>query len=214
MDAHKRRRDEDLRKIGTMAQEYPGIIEIVGSSGSPISQIRLRLKVPTAPNERYPREVQSVSDIRIDLPSSYPIRPPIVTVTSPAWNPNIFQSGLVCLGRDWVATQGLDLLILRVIKILAFDPLIVNTIHPANAQAAAWYNRVRARQPDAFPTVNTEALKGERPRPGIGWRNLEEPPEQVVIDCVACKAKLRVDKGKRLRVRCPKCSTVFEVRVD
>ena len=35
------------------------------------------------------------------------------------------------------------------------------------------------------------------------------PNDKTVIICPKCQQKLRVDEGKKLRITCPKCGTVF-----
>ena len=41
---------------------------------------------------------------------------------------------------------------LRIIKILTFDPEILNDWAPANLEAAHWYKATRAVYPGSFPT--------------------------------------------------------------
>jgi ubiquitin-protein ligase len=211
-EAHRKRRQEDLAKVQQLASEYHGVVSITSTMGNPISKIALKLKVPTAASSNYPNEVCGESSIEIHLSSRYPFEAPVVKVTSKVWNPNIYTSGTVCLGTKWLPTQGLDLLVERVMQLLAYDPLIINTSSPANQEAARWYLQAKTRHPSRFPTTSLDALKKEISNPSIGWKDLgSEKSADRVITCYGCKVKLRVPAGKRLRVSCPKCCTTFEV---
>jgi len=167
-----KRIDEDIRRLRALRDNHPNLVQKVSVAGTPVSVVRLSLGVPTAANGDYPRAVQDSSEVQIELSRGYPHSdPPKVSILSPVWNPNVYPSGLVCPG-EWIATQGLDLLALRVMRILAFDPLIINTASSANAHASTWYVQAKKLHPTAFPTIPLDRLLTTQPPPKMSWKNL------------------------------------------
>jgi hypothetical protein len=77
-------------------------------------------------------------------------------------------TGRVCLGKKWLATEGPDLTVQRVIKTLTFDPEILNDWAPANLEAAHWYKAVRAASPFSFPTEKISLDEEVMPR-RVAW---------------------------------------------
>jgi len=97
MEAINKRREEDLCKIKGMIHLYPGRVELLECNRI-ISSIKLRLNIPTARDTNYPEIVQESSEIQIELPQRYPFEEPLAKVNTPIWNPNVFESGKICLG--------------------------------------------------------------------------------------------------------------------
>lgn len=172
MEAINRRREEDLGKVKALSSLYPGRVEVLEYNRS-FSSIKVRLNVPTSRDSTYPHTVQQSSDILFELPHRYPFEEPLAKILTPIWNPNVFTSGKICLGTRWMPTESLDLLVERIMKLLAFDPLIINTNSPANSAASQWYTVQAARNPGIFPTVKIEALKQQLQKPRMVWKNIE-----------------------------------------
>jgi len=173
MSVLEKRIEEDIKKIKQLQGEYPSIIDSVQVHSQNDHAIRILLNIPTAQDSDYPRNIQKSSDIRIELTARYPFDAPKVSVKSPIWNPNIYESGLICLGNKWLPTQGLELLVLRVMQILALDPLIINTSSPAHREANSWYLHVKSQNPRLFPTVDFEKMKRGQARPTIKWKPIQ-----------------------------------------
>ena len=146
------RRLQDLAKITRLGVRARGRIAVGETLGTPPSEITVSLNYKTAASARYPEDVRETTRIRIILSARYPFQEPAVEILDPVFNPNVYPSGRVCLGKKWLATEGLDLIVLRVIKILTFDPEILNDWAPANMEAAHWYKATRAAHPGAFPS--------------------------------------------------------------
>jgi ubiquitin-protein ligase len=213
MDAKQKRREEDLRKLRALVLAYPGVVEIIPPANPSLSVITVRLKLPTARDTSYPRNVQEQTDIRIEMSQEYPFREPRVTVLTPVWNPNVYSNAVVCLGTKWLATQGLDLLVVRLMQLLAFDPLIVNTASPANRAAADWHLAKRRAMSGLFPTIDLRKLQKAEPGKGMKWKPVEEPgTTKVIVACPSCRIGLRVDRGRTLKGKCPRCSSLIELK--
>lgn len=146
------RRLQDLAKITRLGVRARGRIAVGETLGTPPSEITVALNYKTAASARYPDDVRETTRIKIVLGARYPFQEPAVEILDPVFNPNVYPSGRVCLGKKWIATEGLDLIVLRVIKILTFDPEILNDWAPANMEAAFWYKSMLASNPGAFPT--------------------------------------------------------------
>jgi len=151
----------------------------------------------TAGSARYPAQRESRVLVHVALPERYPFQAPVATVRTPIFHPNVFPSGVICLGTRWVAAEGLDLFVQRLLRLLTFDPLLVNTVSPAHGEAASWYARVRREQPAAFPTDGLAA---------------DELVERRLRACPACGRNLRLPRGRSGTVRCPSCGAPFEAR--
>ena len=133
MDALQARLDNDLQKLHALAGRSRGILQIGQVKGSPVSSIVLRIRIPTARNENYPGVRQEISEAVIQIPPKYPLQKPRVSFTTPIWNPNVYTSGQLCYG-DWKITEFLDLFVIRLMKVLAYDPTIINPKSPARRQ--------------------------------------------------------------------------------
>lgn len=195
MSAHQLRRAADLERLRALAAASHGRLKLVAADATPGRPIRLEVRCRTAADERYPgRAVVGVS-LRIDLPARYPFERPVVTIESPIFHPNVFGNGLVCQGDRWLPAEGLDLFVMRMIRLATFDNAHVNPASPANRAAASWYQAQVARTPEAFPSDRVE------------WH-----AERVVRACPACGKTLRLPAGRRGTVNCPSCRSDVEVQ--
>ncbi|MCL5227404.1 ubiquitin-conjugating enzyme E2 [Pseudomonas nunensis] len=210
MNAMAERVFQDLRKIEELSKAAEGRVTIRSKSGNPINTIILELNFPTAPSTKYPQLVQKRTEVKIELLSRYPFQEPVATITTPIFHPNVYSSGRVCLGSKWLPTQGLDLLVKRIIQIITFDETILNEASPANRDALLWYRTAVRTSPNAFPTG--KLIIKEQPAGKVGWNNVSsETTEKAVIICPSCKASLRVPFGKKGNVSCPKCNVTFYI---
>ena len=125
-DPYDLRRQEDIFKIRALVSEFQGVLSVTRTVGNPVALVELQIKLETARNNYFPLEKQFDNVVQFELPTRYPFDPPVVKVTTPIWNPNIFPSGLICLGQKWIPTHNLALLVQRVMQILALDPTIIN----------------------------------------------------------------------------------------
>ena len=210
MDPRARRRDEDVRRLYALEGQYRGMLGVLEVDGRPPRRVRLRLAIPTARRAVFPLDRHTVSELVIELPEAYPLQEPRLTITTPVFNPNVYASGLVCHGMTWMPTEGLDLLVVRVMRLLALDPAIVNLRSAANGLAAAWYRMVIGQHPHAFPSVAIEAPHRAE-RPTVAWRAAADVPAKRLVECTGCDVKLRVDAGKSGTVACPRCGARVEV---
>lgn len=166
------RRRADVEKLRALADRIPGILAINSVTGNPATKIRLRLWVPTARDENFPRNVQRQTDAEIILPECYPLPPgPAVNFLTPVWHPNIYPSGRWCTGT-WQITENLELFVIRMMKVLAFDRTIVNADSAANYQAAVWYRNLTKTNPRIFPTMDLGVAIAPPSKPALVWNTI------------------------------------------
>lgn len=213
MGSHNVRRDEDLAKLKALESRTGGRIQVTKVSGTPISTIGLRLLVRTSMDSRFPQKDIREVNATISLSGRYPFEPPVISLNTAVFNPNIYPSGKVCLGSKWLATEFLDLLAQRLFKILAFDDTIINVSSPANGEAAKWYSQARLRHPQDFPSDSLIAVPSQ-PSVGMKWVNQkapEAPAEKIIVSCPKCQTKLRIQAKMSGTVSCPSCKNEFSV---
>lgn len=201
----------DVERLRALAAASRGRIDLVAlpAPGSP--RFVLELAFATAGSSAYPVDRRTHSRLVIDLPARYPFMPPAATLTTPIFHPNVYPSGLVCLGTKWLPSEGMDLFVRRIVQLVTFDPMIVNTQSVANPAALHWYTRALRKSPQAFPTDRVDLeVPGARDAQ-VGWRDsTAAAAARVIRQCPHCGAGLRLPAGRRGTVRCPKCARDFE----
>jgi ubiquitin-protein ligase len=73
--------------------------------------------------------------IEVNLSLDYPRRAPQCRMLTPVFHPN-FDDASVCIGDFWAASEGLDDLIARIGRMIAYQEY--NTRSPLNGLAAKW----------------------------------------------------------------------------
>jgi ubiquitin-protein ligase len=208
------RRDEDVAKLKALEHRTGGKIRVLKTNGNPISVIDIQIEVRTSSDASYPQKSIGTVNARINLAVRYPFEAPVISLNTTVFNPNIYPSGKVCLGSKWLPTEFLDLLVLRLFKILAFDETIINVASPANGAAAVWYQRAKRDHPKEFPSDSITSGATQSPV-SMKWADVKAQnvvPERIIVSCPQCRAKLRIPSGKSGNVSCPTCSHLFMVQ--
>jgi len=73
--------------------------------------------------------------LEVTLSLGYPRRAPQCRMLTPVFHPN-FDDSMVCIGDFWAAAEGLDDLIIRIGRMIAYQEY--NTKSPLNGLAAKW----------------------------------------------------------------------------
>lgn len=201
------RRAADLARLRSLAQSAGGKISVLEDARPDRYVVDLRYF--TVGSRDYPRVKQPASRLVVDLGARYPFQPPAANVVTPIFHPNVFASGLVCLGAKWLPSEGMDLFVQRIARLLTFDPLLLNLQSAANGEAMHWYRRVAVLHPEAFPTDRVELELTETPTPRVQWQDPPAGAERVPVPCPHCATTLRLPAGKSGTVRCPRCTREF-----
>ena len=161
----------------------------------------------------YTRERQASSRIAIDLAPRHPFQPPLTTVLTPIFHPHVFSSGVVCIGARWLPGEGMDLFVQRVVRLLAFDPLLMNPHSIANAAANIWYRQRVAQASAGVPDRAAALALASKRRRRIGDNpagTRRRHPRTRDPPVPRCHAALRLPTGRSGTVRCPRCGRDFE----
>jgi ubiquitin-protein ligase len=73
--------------------------------------------------------------LEVNLSLDYPRRAPQCRMLTPVFHPN-FDDSIVCIGDFWAASEGLDDLVIRIGRMIAYQEY--NTRSPLNGLAAKW----------------------------------------------------------------------------
>ena len=206
MDAGAERRQQDLLRLEELTRQTAGRVKVISTDGKPLRELVVELDYATAFSTDYPSRTQRPTRVRIEVSSRYPFQEPRATITTPIFHPNVFPSGQICLGKKWLPTESLALLVRRIIQIVTFDPTILNEASPANPKALQWYRSAKGRAPGAFPTESVVIHETPQPPKKMEWRDTTanaEPKQTVVVACHACSQKLRVEAGRSGRLGAP-----------
>jgi ubiquitin-protein ligase len=130
-----RRLTLDAESIRARLAGWP-LIEIGGTAGIPPEVYRFTyhvrgLYVDAAGNilER------STHMLEVNLSLGYPRRAPQCRMLTPVFHPN-FDDASVCIGDFWAASEGLDDLVIRIGRMIAYQEYNVKS--PLNGLAARW----------------------------------------------------------------------------
>jgi ubiquitin-protein ligase len=108
---------------------------------------------------------RNVHVLEVNLSLGYPRRAPQCRMLTPVFHPN-FDDAMVCIGDFWAASEGLDDLVIRIGRMIAYQEY--NTKSPLNGLAAKWAAQntnllpidARSISPplgDAAPVAGTDA---------------------------------------------------------
>jgi ubiquitin-protein ligase len=130
-----RRLKLDYETLTKRFESWP-LIQIGGTAGMPPEAYRItyRLKgLYVSPSgDILEREVHH---LEINLSLGYPRRAPQCRMLVPVFHPN-FDDASVCIGDFWAASEGLDDLVVRIGRMIAYQEY--NTKSPLNGLAAKW----------------------------------------------------------------------------
>ncbi|MBQ8618899.1 MAG: hypothetical protein IJ418_15505 [Clostridia bacterium] len=79
--------------------------------------------------------------VRIDLPEDFPVAPPMATVIEGSYphHPNWYISGRMCPGTIWEVGGWVWDFVVKIGRVLAFDPIVTTPSPPANREAAEYW---------------------------------------------------------------------------
>jgi ubiquitin-protein ligase len=112
------------------------LVQISGTAGMPPEVYRIAYNIRglyvSATGDILERN-EHVMEVNLSL--GYPRRPPHCRMLTLVFHPN-FDAASICIGDFWAASEGLDDLIVRVGRMIAYQEY--NTKSPLNGLAAKW----------------------------------------------------------------------------
>jgi ubiquitin-protein ligase len=139
-----RRLQHDYENLVRRFAHWP-LIQISGTAGMPPEVYRFTYSLKglyVAANGEILERDMHVLEVNLSL--GYPRRAPQCRMLTPVFHPN-FDDASVCIGDFWAASEGLDDLITRIGRMIAYQEY--NTKSPLNGLAAKW----AAQHPELLP---------------------------------------------------------------
>src|SRR5208282_4084456 len=130
-----RRLRHDYEVLLSRLANWP-LIQITGTAGLPPEVYRFTYNIRglyVGPGGEILERDTHVLEVNLSL--AYPRRAPQCMMLTPIFHPN-FDDATVCVGDFWAASEGLDELIMRVGRMIAYQEF--NTKSPLNGLAAKW----------------------------------------------------------------------------
>lgn len=227
-----RRLESDHERISTRFAGWP-LIQVELADGQPPDMYRIWYNIKglfAETDGRILEREEHVLEIRLGL--EYPRRAPQLRLLTPLFHPN-FNNSDVCAQDIYAASEGLDDLIIRIGRMIAYQEY--NTKSPLNGIAAKWAAENSHRLPvdgreigplAAGSRASPPPLPNQPPAPKpdswedqivIGKEESVTPSDgsdadPVEFDCPGCGMRLRSPAdhiGKR--VQCPSCKAAITV---
>lgn len=130
-----RRLTLDYELLKNLLKDSP-VVQITGTAGLPPEIYRFTYTLRglyVSPNGDILERDTHVLEVNLTL--DYPRRAPQCRMLTPVFHPN-FDEASVCIGDFWAASEGLDDLIFRIGRMIAYQEY--NTKSPLNGLAAKW----------------------------------------------------------------------------
>ena len=125
----------DQQVLTRLLADWP-MIQISGTAGIPPEIYRFTYHIMglyvAASGEIMERDMHV---LEVNLSLGYPRRAPQCRMLTPVFHPN-FDDSTVCTGDFWAAAEGLDDLVIRIGRMIAYQEY--NTKSPLNGLAAKW----------------------------------------------------------------------------
>lgn len=170
-----RRLKLDYELLTSLFRDWP-LIQVSGTAGMPPEVYRFTYRIRglyVAGNGDIVERNEHVMEVNLSL--GYPRRPPHCRMLTPIFHPN-FDASSVCIGDFWAASEGLDALVIRVGRMIAYQEF--NTKSPLNGLAAKWAAQHASVLPvdgrDIAPPSIVTAKEDKAP---MHMANLDQPSE-------------------------------------
>jgi len=135
MSPRIKRLNLDYERLQARFARWP-LVQITTANGSPPEQYQFTYWVKglyVAPGGEILEREQHVLEVNLTL--GYPRRAPQCKMLTPVFHPN-FDDSTVCIGDFWAASEGLEDLVIRIGRMLAYQEYNVKS--PLNGLAARW----------------------------------------------------------------------------
>jgi ubiquitin-protein ligase len=179
-----RRLQLDAESIRKRLADWP-LIEISGSAGIPPEVYRFTYHLKglyVDPTGNILERDTHLLEVNLSL--GYPRRAPQCRMLTPVFHPN-FDETSVCIGDFWAASEGLDDLVIRIGRMIAYQEY--NTKSPLNGLAAKWAAQSAALLPIdargiAPPSLDSADVKQSTEAPTALQSAIEQAPEPLTYD--------------------------------
>ena len=226
-----RRLESDHQRIMSRFAAWPRI-EIILADGQPPDRYRILYNIngiDVAEDGQRPGKQRDKHILEIELGLGYPRRAPQLRLLTPIFHPNFINND-VCAQDIYAASEGLDDLIIRIGRMIAYQEYNIRS--PLNALAAQWAAENSLQLPldgrEVSPLTEASSVSGATATESIteSWEDQikiggqVEPysntadSEPVECECPECQLLIRtsVEQVGEI-VQCPSCNASFMVTV-
>ena len=181
----------DEQMLQNLLRDWP-LIQVTGKAGIPPEIYRITYNIRGLYVSASGEILELDSHLlELNLTLGYPRRAPQCKMLTPTFHPN-FDDSMVCIGDFWAASEGLDDLIVRIGRMIAYQEY--NTKRPLNGLAAKWAAQNAHLLPidprPIAPPLHQEGAEGEAklaevsamPAPAMVDGNAASWPEKIVIE--------------------------------
>lgn len=245
MSPRLRRLQLDQERLQERFRDWP-LIQVFDGAGIPPERYQVEFPVKGLELGSAGKiQTRDRHRIEVNLSLDYPRRMPQCKMLTPIFHPNFDQTH-ICIGDFWAAAEGLDDLLIRIGRMIAYQEY--NTKSPLNGLAAKWAAEhpdllpVDPRElappslerevalepglditlleeswdePTTFPPQSSAAIEPRIPRvnpPGQAIAPSDSPPPapRPITEFLNLAPELSL---LRLRVRCDRCGTGFDLEL-
>jgi len=226
-----RRLESDHQRIISRFAGWPRI-EVILADGQPPDRYRILYNIngfDVAEDVERPGKQRDKHILEIELGLGYPRLAPQLRLLTPIFHPNFINND-VCAQDIYAASEGLDDLIIRIGRMIAYQEYNIRS--PLNAFAAKWASENSLQLPldggEVSPSTETSSVSGATAAESIteSWEDQVkiggqvEPysntadSKPVECECPECQLLIRtsVEQVGEI-VQCPSCNASFMVTV-
>jgi len=162
------RLETDAEGLRRLARESGGAIAIEAAEGVPPRRYVLTIRCPGVAElvGDKPR-IASEHQVEVALGVRYPLEPPVARFLTPIFHPHVFTDGRVCLGHRTGLAERLEDLVVRLGRLIQYDPEMIDENSPANRAALAFLKSRGTALP--FGRVTFRAAGAKRPAGPVRW---------------------------------------------
>jgi ubiquitin-protein ligase/DNA-directed RNA polymerase subunit RPC12/RpoP len=202
-----RRLESDHQKIMSRFAAWPRI-EIILADGQPPDRYQIQYNIKgldvSADGQR-PGKERNMHILDIFLGLEYPRRAPQLKLLTPIFHPNFINRD-VCAQDIYAASEGLDDLIVRVGRMIAYQEYNIRS--PLNALAAQWAAENSPKLPldarEVSPTSEGSSVSGS-----IEAEPATEPWEDQIKIGGQVEAYSATASNDPVDCKCPECQLLF-----
>lgn len=186
----------DAEKVYNRFRGWRPIV-VSGASGSPPDRYQITYNLVglyAQPDGKIAEKHQHVAEIELTL--GYPRRAPQCRMLTPIFHPN-FDQATICIGDFWAASEGLDDLIIRIGRMIAYQEYNVKS--PLNGLAAKW----AAEHQSNLPVDRTEVAPPSTLEPEAGDRIVLDSRARIHPEPVSARDDSQATRPKTAPLSVP-----------
>jgi ubiquitin-protein ligase len=169
MSVWRKRLENDFQDLSRLVKSSHGVLQIITQSKNPPSDYVIEYQCRGIEKLKEDKPIfRFIHRVKIILGQNYPRNQPYVKFLTPIFHPNVYENNVVCLGDYWTMAETLPELVIRIGRLIQYDPCVLNLNSPALSKAAKWAKENQGRFPldhHTFKVTSENSLS-------INWHDL------------------------------------------